>query len=405
MAAPANKTGKRPPAPKPGLISWVIGIAIGGSIFLALLFGIFGLLGYLLLPPALCAALAFPIEEFSRAKSQGMSVSRSLLEGLRSFFVYPLLALGMVAPGRAIMWGFFYFIFKHKNPALTFREIIPLAKVLWHWPPFDLIVSICGILLGTLGAGITVALIIRQARLVENLPTSRVRSAALGLAEFKGVARPVEDKSLQKTELVGDSFRDEIYRDTSPPILFWGEKDQAVSDQNINRVKKLSRFYLEDKTGRILVDPLGADFWASSKASFLEPIRKVILTRRHKQFVPENDKVVLSVETRELLAGDPVYVLGNVEINEDAPADAVGVEKLIVRPSTAPVKPGLLTWLFFNSETIAKSRDYRYVFLLTDTAEKSLPPLLRRGIRHIGIAGLVWAVPSIILLSLALKML
>jgi hypothetical protein len=151
------------------------------------------------------------------------------------------------------------------------------------------------------------------------------------------------------------------------------------------------------------VDPAGAEFWEGKKASFLEPVCKILLTRRAREYQPQ-DKKISSVLVRELLPGDPVYVLGNVEVNPEAPRDAADSERLVVRACTEPVKPSLFNFLFFNSQRFLKSRDYRYVFLVSDAYEYKLKDLLHQGIYSILIPGAIWTGGSALQLAIALAL-
>jgi len=383
-------------------LSWYIGIALAVAILSALLLGILGLIGYLL--PMIVAGfiVAAPIEYFTNARRDNQGFGSALLEGLRAMIAFPLLTMGIGAPFRTIMLAGFYFYFHYRSPEIHFAEIPKAAKIFLFWSPFDVIIAGCGIAFGIIATGITIYLIHKQSQQVENLPTSKARSAALGLSEFKGVARKVEDAKLAKTELTGDAFYKELSSRPTEPILFSGKRVPIAGDQPIQTTHKRSRFYLEDDTGRILVDPIDADFWDGGSASFLEPVCKILLTRRvFKSNPPLGDTVV----TRELFPGDPVYVLGNVEMNPEAPRDAVGSDRLIVRRCTAPVKREWLNWIFFNSERFIKSRDYRYLFLLSDAYEYQLRDQLYRGIYSILVPGAIWTISSMILLFLALKLL
>lgn len=388
------------------LFSKILGFALGGLIFAALLLGIMGLMGYVLPMIVVGFALAGPIEALTNPNRGIRKFSAAYwLEALRGLIFYPVICMALLAPGRLVMWAFFYLVYYYKQGPAPLTTIAKDFNVLFFWPPFELVCALVGIGFGIVASSVTIWLIVRQYRQVENLPTSKTRSAALGLSEFKGVARAVEDEKLRRVETIGRGFEKEL-SGRILPLFFWGEKDQAVSDNNTIRYQHTSRFYLEDDSGRILVDPEGASFWDGSNASFLDPVRKILLTRRVREITPGKEQwPVMSIKYKELLAGDPVYVLGNVEVNPEAPENAADSERLIVRACTEPVKPSLFNWMFFNSERFLKSRDYRYIFLVSDSPEHRVVKILRKGIFSILLPGTIWTISSMILLFLALKML
>lgn len=96
-----------------------------------------------------------------------------------------------------------------------------------------------------------------RARLIENTPTSKARSVALGYAEFSGTASGpapiVAPVSKQKavwwectvSKKQGKNSWRELFHATSPQPLF-----------------------LKDETGRVLIDPVGANFDCPSKNIF-----------------------------------------------------------------------------------------------------------------------------------------
>ncbi len=187
------------------------------------------------------------------------------------------------------------------------------------WPLSRLgpeIVAWLGIFAGYCGVGVGLyaALLVgfwklQQARQLANLPTSKARSAAVGLSEFRGVARPCED-------------------DPDDPILqFRSSKLRSVP------------FYLKDGTGRILVDPRGAEFRPRQIGSGIplvsQRVCEIVLTRRVGSQSVESWWRGETMAA-ELRAGDRVYVIGCVQPREDAPSGARDSEALVVRPLKEP---------------------------------------------------------------------
>jgi hypothetical protein len=165
----------------------------------------------------------------------------------------------------------------------------------------SLIFSLFGIFIGS-GFFIGGFHILKQKRLIENLPTSKIRSIAMGLVEIYGVVVP---KNLLKTpftkkDAVYYKYKVEEYRSQ-------GRNSKWVT---VDRGETRSHFYLKDKTGSVLIDPTGAQidipydysFKSSSKKQPPEVIR--FLNTRKKRwfgnprryteyFIAPNDKLYI----------------------------------------------------------------------------------------------------------------
>jgi HEAT repeat protein len=205
-------------------------------------------------------------------------------------------------------------------------------------------------------------------------------SAAMGLAELKGVARG--DPSLpEEIEETGASIPWDL--DLRESILFKGEASYGSGQSNasVAKKRKVSAFYLEDETGRILIDPRGADFWDGSPDLFFESFRRIHLPSR------VDTRSHLMVTASELRPGDPVYVVGSVELNPDALPGASDSERLVVRPRRK--SSGLLgrVMLFENASLGA---DTQHVFLLSSGTESKLLAMLRTALRKTIFLLFVW---------------
>lgn len=149
---------------------------------------------------------------------------------------------------------------------------------------------------------------IRKKRFIESIPTSKIRSVAMGLCEIAGTAK---EKVLLKSPLTNTEC---VY------YRFLVEKE--VSDSKGNRswrtVKKGSStnyFYVEDGTGNILVDPLGAEMMLIKDYRNIE--KKGI-------FAPK-----MRYTEWYIKPGDYTYVLGTVKKFKDAEQEHK--EKLLAR--------------------------------------------------------------------------
>lgn len=93
---------------------------------------------------------------------------------------------------------------------------------------------------------------IRKKRLIENTPTSKVRSVAMGLNEVVGFAKekyPLKS-SLTSSQCVYYRFKVEREAKDSKGRKHW----QVIREGNSTLY-----FYIEDTTGKLLVDPLDAE--------------------------------------------------------------------------------------------------------------------------------------------------
>jgi len=193
-----------------------------------------------------------------------------------------------------------------------------------------------------------------QARQIKNIPTSRVRSAAIGLCEFIGKARSLRD---------GEGSQDR-------PIL---TLQIDIAEQG-GVQQELSRFYLEDETGRILVDPGDAEIRPGWQALMGRRIREIVLTRHVEP------ATMTRPEVRTLLPGDPIYVLGSVQSNPDSPEDSMESEALVVKPLTEPDTRSPFSAL--RDALLGEKRerrDFPHVFFLSDTPERKAYQAVLRG--------------------------
>jgi len=183
----------------------------------------------------------------------------------------------------------------------------------------------------------------RLIRQINIIPTSKVRSVALGLVELKGTAQPIDKNN--KFPLLSQVIIEKNYPDS--------QKKYHEVDENH------SAFCLEDDTGRILVETDGAEFLGPTQTIFFHPIRfyRICLLRH---FTKEN-----SLTELKLMPGDPIFVIGTVQnraittLAKDAPK-----EELVIRPLSSDKK----RFSFFD------------VFYLTDQSEAETVQLIRKGI-------------------------
>ncbi|SBP87158.1 E3 ubiquitin ligase family protein [Thiomonas delicata] len=144
----------------------------------------------------------------------------------------------------------------------------------------------------------------RRRRLMEDMPTARIRSAAQGYVELIGQALP-PDVPL-RAPLTGSlcawyRFRVERCKGEGGNSG-WEVEQQGVSD---------AQFWLDDGSGRCIVDPEGAEVRARDKRTWVGAA---------PQFVPESPGAALWSGDAEhryteelILPGDRLYALGQFE--------------------------------------------------------------------------------------------
>ncbi|MEW6748773.1 MAG: hypothetical protein AB1295_03640 [Candidatus Micrarchaeota archaeon] len=176
---------------------------------------------------------------------------------------------------------------------------------------------------------------------VSNTPTSKVRSAAVGLVELSGKARMEKDMEspISKGKCVFWKVTGEYY---------YQSKNSSGWREFFRRVSGVP-FYLEDGTGRMFIDPKGAevdipsDFrWEGHMKEF--KLLGFTLNKRMDEQVlayvdgdPSVKSAFRGYSGRRLRVteyfigeGDPLYVLGNAEPREGA-SSAVAHENLVMK--------------------------------------------------------------------------
>lgn len=98
-------------------------------------------------------------------------------------------------------------------------------------------------------------------RLIENIPTSKIRSIAMGLVEVYGEVIPAQKplkSPFSAMDCVYYNYKIQEHR-SSGKHSYWA---------TIKKGERASRFYLKDNTGSVLVDPEGADIAISKDNTF-----------------------------------------------------------------------------------------------------------------------------------------
>ena len=176
--------------------------------------------------------------------------------------------------------------------------------------------------------------LLARKRLLLATPTSKVRSAALGLVEVNGMAASPYTMSAPITGKPCFLYHTTAWQQRKSKKQEW----EKVADETLHLP-----FYIDDSTGQLLIEPLGAglelrsdfraDYAASSFSSFSSgvfskedgvPPRVSVFLSRHS-IVPSRR---LRIEERSIKPGDALFVAGTltenpgVQVRPYAPRDA-----------------------------------------------------------------------------------
>lgn len=270
-----------------------------------------------------------------------------------------VVTLGLLVPVR-VFFVLGYFLLN--RPAGGGWEMMTVGP---EWVTADAVFCVAGIV-GVCGwMALDAVWRHRQARQVENLPTSTVRSLAVGLVELKGTVRGA-----------GSGH---------PVEATWSAFDYLKPQQRIEP------FFLDDGTGQVLVDARGCRVrttWITELAAVFG-VREIVLTKH-----VERDEV-LDETIRTLREGDRVYLVGTAEMRSDAPPDAVDAERLIIRPLRRSTWNETLWKTIFGAIRPPAGRDIHDVFFLTDGDEREARQHIRKGFRTVLLWGALWLIASI----------
>jgi len=163
-----------------------------------------------------------------------------------------------------------------------------------------------GLLLFTYGFSIW-----RQKRLIENIPTSKVRSLAMGLVEVCGQAQPkvLLPSPITATQCLYYRFLIERYERR-------GRSSQWVV---VSQGASTNFFYVDDGTGRILVDPVEAEINLNKDYSYTGHDSLGAATSFFKNSGLFGQRMRYS--EWYILPGDQIYVMGTVTKWKDAYQD------------------------------------------------------------------------------------
>lgn len=160
--------------------------------------------------------------------------------------------------------------------------------------------------------------------LIRNIPRTNIRSAAIGIAEMSGSIVPEQLLSAMYSQSPCVYYRCELFE-------YRRHRDSNMRDTyewvQVNSFDHRVPFWLQDRTGKILVNAEGAEFK-------LSPREEGFLGSDGAVRNSPNDTWSYRVGDRKyveyfIAPGDPLYVLGTVAIQQDA-----GKRQVVVRKGT-----------------------------------------------------------------------
>ena len=202
--------------------------------------------------------------------------------------------------------------------------------------------------IGLIYFGVTQYLLAQK---INNTPTSKVQSAAVGLIELCGKAecRDPTVSPISKVKCVYWRIRGELNRDNSN---YLEQEDVAYGRLRQMFYRDSSKpFYLEDETGRMLVDPKDGDVDIPCNKvydGYLSPGKRLFgivpltplpaealdfingLDPAGKAAFMAHPNVNLRILEYYIAEGDPLYVLGSA-VPQDGAGSSVGHANLMVK--------------------------------------------------------------------------
>ena len=260
---------------------------------------------------------------------------------------------------------------------------------------YEMGAGLSGALCAIIGGLFIPGMITRLVSQLENIPTSKAGSAAIGLAEFEGIVRPSNDLAADINWSLAHIPRADIIEggdiDIPGEYVLVDEKRRVTYKQgnSINTeeaiLRKWSAFYLEDNTGRILIDPRKIDYGELTFTPFsmADPQALYLIHNWEATKYKDGARVFLK-------HGDRVYVIGSVQINKDALPDARDSERLVVRPKTVHCRENISAM----KDSPLLTGSINDIFVLTDDQEKNLVENMRSWRMPILIAALILLVVS-----------
>ena len=178
---------------------------------------------------------------------------------------------------------------------------------------------------------------LKKKHLVDNIPTSKIRSIAMGLVEICGVVVPFSKMNVLKSPFTKKDCV--YYKYTIEEYQSHGKNSSWVT---IKKGIDCMKFYLKDETGRVIIDPRGADVRISLDNEFNSSLGKDP-PELVKQFLEKSDvdfeglifKINKTMRYREyfIKPDDKLYIMGTAGDNPSVDDASVseGVKDIMIK--------------------------------------------------------------------------
>lgn len=244
----------------------------------------------------------------------------------------------------------------------------------WSQPPDQTLLYLALGTMGGFGLFIYGWVVHQRKRLIESIPTSTIRSLALGLVEISGQAQPEE--GLLSTPFSG-----------LPCVFYSYAVEERVGSGKNARWETIAKgtseqpFFVSDTTGRVLVVPLGAELILpderTSRSNWLGELPPTTLAGLNRLGIStERWMGSKTLRCREsfILPEEQVYVLGTAH-------EHLGARARVENPARI---------------YIGSSRDHE--FIISDRSEKDLLSRLQWQMLAFGVGGLTLAATCLIII-------
>jgi len=244
----------------------------------------------------------------------------------------------------------------------------------WNRPPDQILIYLVAGTVGGFGLFIYGWMIRERKRLIESIPTSTIRSLALGLVEISGQAQP--EGSLLSSPFNG-----------LPCVFYSYSVEKHVGSGKQARWETIAKgtseqpFFVRDITGRVLVVPLGAELILpderTSRSNWLGELPPTTTTGLNRLGIStERWMGSRTLRCREsfILPDEQVYVFGTAHEHLAGRESVENVDRLY----------------------IGSSQDNE--FIISDRSEKALLSQLRWQMLACGVGGLTLAASCLIII-------
>ena len=244
----------------------------------------------------------------------------------------------------------------------------------WSQPLDQTLLYLAAGTVGGVGLFVYGWMVHQQKRLIESIPTSTIRSLALGLVEISGQAQPEE--SLLSSPFSG-----------LPCVFYSYAVEEHVGSgkhaqwETIAKGTSEQPFFVSDTTGRVLIVPLGAELILPDERTYqnnwlgeLPPIAIDGLNRLGISTERWIGSKTLRCRESFILPEEPVYILGTAH-------EHLGAKERVENSARI---------------YIGSSRDHE--FIISDRSEKDLLSRLRWHVLAYGAGGLALAATCLIVI-------